>query len=186
MSETPIMFIEPFEDEVTSSSSMYVEPFRVDSIIQIQSKEKPNIMSAGSNPVAYYYDLYNVSGTLQKKIDNISSVLISHKHDNRYYTKTDVDIIISNLDISNWESVSAGIISPKNGNKIKTDDLYDFYKDYVSIYSISDRDNIPLNKRVEGMVCFVVSQGQEYQLIGGLSNDYWVVKEELIWKEVGW
>lgn len=45
---------------------------------------------------------------------------------------------------------------------------------------ISDRDAIPTNRRWEGMKVYVISEGKDYQLIGGIDNLNWSASSEFV------
>lgn len=44
----------------------------------------------------------------------------------------------------------------------------------------TERDSIPLGERVEGMVVFVLSTKSEHRLLGGITNNDWVVDEIIV------
>lgn len=44
---------------------------------------------------------------------------------------------------------------------------------YRQVSTIAERDAIPSGKRWEGMLCYVTSEGKDYQLIGGVANSDW-------------
>ena len=44
---------------------------------------------------------------------------------------------------------------------------------YRQVATTAERDAIPSGKRWEGMLCYVTSDGVDYQLVGGTSNAYW-------------
>lgn len=44
---------------------------------------------------------------------------------------------------------------------------------YHTVYSLADRDSIPMARREEGMLCAVVEEGTISHLIGGLENTFW-------------
>ena len=39
--------------------------------------------------------------------------------------------------------------------------------------TMTDRDNIPMFKRYEGLLCYVEEEAINYQLIEGITNDCW-------------
>lgn len=42
--------------------------------------------------------------------------------------------------------------------------------------TLTDRDNIPTERRLEGMTCWVVSESKSYRLVGGITNSDWVAE----------
>ena len=44
-----------------------------------------------------------------------------------------------------------------------------------SVADITARDAIDAGKRIEGMICYVVSEATNYQLQGGITNSDWVL-----------
>lgn len=69
-----------------------------------------------------------------------------------------------------------GYISPTD-----TTDTYATHHDNLGkggVHSFSteeERNNIRVDRRSEGMLCYVKSTGLTYQLLGGLENTNWVV-----------
>lgn len=51
---------------------------------------------------------------------------------------------------------------------------------YRQVNTISQRNSIPPEIRWEGMECYVVSENQDYQLVGGIDNSNWVNAGETV------
>lgn len=46
---------------------------------------------------------------------------------------------------------------------------------FRSVYTLIDRDNIPLAERKDGMLCLVLTDGSMYYLKGGVDNAFWEI-----------
>jgi hypothetical protein len=68
-----------------------------------------------------------------------------------------------------------GFIAPTDDTDIfaSHDDKYG-RGGYRSVATLSDRDLITDDRRREGMLVFVLSEGKVYSLIGGITNAHWV------------
>lgn len=92
--------------------------------------------------------------------------------------------IISNGKYIKTQWKSGDIITAKKLNNIETalDDLInnpplvdanDIRGGYYQVDSMEERDEIPLHKRKEGMLCYV-KNSKIYQLLNGIENEHWV------------
>ena len=67
-----------------------------------------------------------------------------------------------------------GFIAPKDSadSYAVTDDKYN-RGGYRPVSDLASRDNIPSDLRKEGMKVYVISEGKEYRLAGGIDNSNW-------------
>lgn len=42
-----------------------------------------------------------------------------------------------------------------------------------TVANVTERDNIPAERRYQGMLCYVVAESVNYQLVGGVANINW-------------
>lgn len=47
--------------------------------------------------------------------------------------------------------------------------------EYLSVNTLVERDSIPIEKRLEGMLCYVISEDSIFQLKGGITNISWAI-----------
>jgi hypothetical protein len=65
-------------------------------------------------------------------------------------------------------------------------DTYPTHKDNLgkggvhSVFTLVARDGISTQRRSEGMQCFVIEELSMYQLVGGITNDYWTLIYNII------
>lgn len=71
--------------------------------------------------------------------------------------------------------VIGSTITQPAGNEWPTDNANTIIGGFHTVGFNSDRDSIPLLKRTEGMLCYVVSSENTWQLKGGIENDKWVL-----------
>lgn len=76
---------------------------------------------------------------------------------------------------------------------IAPSDVSDSYPTHVSNYGqggmhevadITARDAIADERRLEGMIVFVISESKNYQLVGGVTNSDWVDMAKMAHKQV--
>jgi len=67
-----------------------------------------------------------------------------------------------------------GFIAPKDSadSYAVTDDKYN-RGGYKTVADITERDAITADRRKEGMVVYVRSDGKEYRIVGGTDNSNW-------------
>ena len=77
------------------------------------------------------------------------------------------------------------LVDPSKNFSIQYDGSETFESEYIHyriVDTIEDRDNIPENERVDGMVVYVSLIQTEYRLSGGISNSHWTL-EQFIYNE---
>ena len=73
-------------------------------------------------------------------------------------------------------NVGAPITTYQEGDTYATHYANEGQGGYKTVSTLIERDNIPDERRVEGMSCFVTTDGangSEYKLIGGITNSDW-------------
>jgi hypothetical protein len=70
--------------------------------------------------------------------------------------------------------VSAKVTTGDTANTYPVADQSEIRGGNHSVETLTDRDNIPAERRMEGMTCWVGSEGKEYRLVNGTNNGDWL------------
>lgn len=70
--------------------------------------------------------------------------------------------------------VAALLTSGNTANTFAVTDQNEGRGGVHSVATLVDRDAITTDRRVEGLICYVVATGTNYQLKGGITNANWV------------
>lgn len=65
-------------------------------------------------------------------------------------------------------------LKQKNNGTFGLVDSNDIIGGFYQTDNITERNSIPLNRRKEGMFCWVKEEKKVFQLVDGLANEYWV------------
>ena len=73
--------------------------------------------------------------------------------------------------------VSAKVTTGDTANTFPVADQSEIRGGHHSVTTLVDRDNIPFERRIEGMTCWVSASGLGYRLVNGTQNTDWVEVE---------
>lgn len=123
-------------------------------------------------------DIDNLESYVQDIIDKTPTSPLEHEHDwseiNNRPTSTPLQIDQSVS--KTHEHINKQIIDQledADGNLLYRGNSLTGYS--ISVETIGDRNNIPLEIRVEGMICLVREDGSMYYLKGGIDNAFWQI-----------